>query len=257
MGKFRRCLSVVSFSTLAIVLLRPALAPAAGGPPGSAIAQRVHEPTHASFSPPGGSHQPGSIRSTIECVTHPSEAENVVLDCRSEYAFPNRETSLAVDPEDPRHLVEASMDRPFGDQAVEFATSFDGGSTWTIGDIPHDEDLQSFDPWVSFDVKHGLVLISYQNLGANANYCPPPGGQFVVTSTDGGLHWNDPVEVFANQGCPEDPDSDFFGEGKVVTDDSPTSANFGRSWLMGNFETCVAGVCTFPAGESHSDDGGV
>jgi hypothetical protein len=27
--------------------------------------------------------------------------------------------------------------------------------------------------------------------------------------------------------------------------------------MMGNFETCSGGLCTFPAGETHSDDGGV
>ena len=116
-------------------------------------------------------------RSTTECVTAPSQAANVVLDCPSEYKLPNRETSFTVDPEDPKHLVEASMDGPFGDQTIEFATSFDGGTTWTIGDIPHGEGLGNFDPWVTFDLKHHEVVIAFP-LGRTRITARPQAGRW-------------------------------------------------------------------------------
>jgi len=52
------------------------------------------------------------------------------------------EPSLAVDPADPRHLVAAYPEGSFanfgerGAQALGFAVSFDGGATWTHGELP-------------------------------------------------------------------------------------------------------------------------
>src|SRR5207244_4419736 len=117
-------------------------------------------------------------------------------------------------------------------------------------------DTQDFDPWVAFDTKHAEVVVTFQSLGTAPGNCPPPGGQFVAVSRDGGLHWGDPIEASKNRNCGAE-DSFFFGEGKVTTDNSPTSPYYGRTWLMGTVVRCKHRACSYPNGEIHSDDGGL
>jgi hypothetical protein len=194
-------------------------------------------------------------RSTIECVTAPSEAENITLDCPAEYAFPTREPTIAVDPTDPRHMVAAAIDGPFDDQTIEFSTSFDGGETWTIGDLPHGPHLSNFDPWVTFDVKHGVVILSFQSIAPKEPlYCPPSGAQLVTISADGGLTWGNPVTVQKHRGCTGNVL--WLGEAKTATDNDPASPYYGRTWLTGPWLKCNSDGCSQSTGETQSDDGG-
>src|SRR5207244_1550924 len=78
---------------------------------------------------PDGRATAGSCRSTIECVISTEEEENVKLECPGDL-FPTRETTIAVDPTDDKHMVAAAIDGDFGDQDIEFSTTFDGGKTW-------------------------------------------------------------------------------------------------------------------------------
>jgi hypothetical protein len=209
---------------------------------------RAHSPWNI-----GGAAAPvaaPSSRSTIECVTPPSSAENITLDCRNEYALPTRETNIAVDPTDPAHLVVAAIDGRDGNQTIEFSTSFDAGKTWTIGDIPHQSGRQNFDPWVSFDVNRRAVVLIFDSFAVPGG-CP--GRQQSATSVDGGLHWSPPVTILAGR-CGSN-DLEFF-EGKVATDNDPASPYYGRTWLTGLLIRCRNDTCTFPVGESHSDDAG-
>jgi len=77
-----------------------------------------------------------------------------------------------------------------------FATSTDGGATWTNGSLPGltvwsgGTTPRVSDPAVAYDAKHNVWLI--------ANLEVYPGGQasqpmLVSRSTDGGLTWNNPV----------------------------------------------------------------
>ncbi len=257
-GAASRLAGRVVFSAAVLALLLPTGAQA--GPAGA-------QPTGSAWWPKAddshlGAHVRSVLgrfnRSMIECVTAPSEAKNMVLDCPAESSLPNRETAIAVDPSNPEHMIEASIDGPFGQQNIEFATTFDGGDTWTIGDVPREPSLSDFDPWVSFDVKHGVVILSFQGVGPNEGHCPPPGAQFVTTSADGGLNWGDPVTVQTHQGCPGiSRNVAWLYEGKIATDNSPASPYYGRTWLTGGWIGCRNTTdCTFPTVETHTDDGG-
>jgi len=209
----------------------------------------------SALEPQAGPVAAGSARSTIECVISPGDAENVTLGCPGNL-FPSRETTIAVDPNDDDHMIAASEDGDFGDQDIGFATTFDGGKTWTIGDILHRPNLSNFDAWVTFDVKHGVVILSYQDLGANEQLCPPPGAQYVTVSTDGGLSWSDPITIQKHRGCYPDPNEAILYESKVATDNNPASPVYGRTWLTGGWIGAMDGDYTFPVVEAHSDDGG-
>src|SRR5439155_16950888 len=94
--------------------------------------------------------------------------------------LPHVETSIAVDPNDPQHLVGGSIAnevppsagvlRPFGRLPTgarsldDYYTSFDGGRTWLNGHVPAGEGASNSDPAVAFD-SHGRVY--YANLGFN------------------------------------------------------------------------------------------
>jgi hypothetical protein len=216
-------------------------------------------------APNGAGAEPRSDRDGIECTTTPSSAENVVLDCPSEYSFPTDETSLEVDPNDPDHMVSASIDGAFGDQTIEFATTFDGGETWTIGDIPHGPNTQNFDPGVTFDAKRGTVLITFEYEGQHGAICVPPpehAAQLVTTSSDGGLHWSEPVEAFIDSGCfGFTREVLLFGaEVKISADNDPASEWYGRIWLVGAYTACkpcdYSKLVPLPIAEIRSDDGG-
>jgi hypothetical protein len=199
-----------------------------------------------------GGGAPAAGRSGIECVTPPSSAANVTLDCPDEYALPTDEPSIAVDPADPDHIVTASLNEEWPYQTIQVATTFDGGKTWTIGDLPRRTDTVNWDPWLSFDVNSETVVLAFETDGTGAQCFQD---QLVTRSSDGGLTWDVPVMVVPYQGtC--DYGSEFE-EGKIATDNDPSSPNYGRSWVTALYVECnPSRKCRTPIAESHSDDGG-
>jgi hypothetical protein len=105
------------------------------------------------------------------------------------------EPSIAVDPADPMHAVAGyQMGRvdAGGDATNGFATTFNGGKTWTYGKVP---GLTHVDggPWdrasdavIAFGPKH---LVYYSSLVFMNS---APGNAAIVNSTshDGGKHWD-------------------------------------------------------------------
>jgi hypothetical protein len=261
--KAKTLIALMGAISLAVALSLPAGAQSRPASPtpnrlGWSMRERATRPIAA----PGRLSSTGSPRSTIECVTAPSEAGNVTLDCPREYSFPTHEASIAVDPADPDHIVTAAIDGVFGDQTIEFSTTFDGGRTWTIGDLPHGPNTQNFDPWVSFDSKRGTVLITFEYEGQGADLCvpvPEHTAQLVAISHDGGRHWDDPVHAFEGRGCFLVTEGTvlFGGEVKMATDNDPSSPHYGRVWLMGSLTVCRSCSGDSPAwlAEIHSDDG--
>jgi len=128
---------------------------------------------------------------------------------------PNNEPGMAVDPNDPMHIVAASNDygTPNGDAWVGYYVSWDGGKTWTRDLIPGylggpispltGMDL-SGDPVVCFDAQ-GNVFISGLFAKRARNPVNPLGfgfnagradGIFVAKSTDGGATF-DQISILA------------------------------------------------------------
>jgi len=80
-----------------------------------------------------------------------------------------------------------------GSSNIGWATSTNGGSTWTNGFLPGITTnaggpyLQASDPSVAFDARHNVWLIS--SLGVNCPNTPV----FTSRSTDGGRTWSNPI----------------------------------------------------------------
>ncbi len=135
-----------------------------------------------------------------------------------------------------------------GSSDIGFATSTDGGNTWTNGFLPGVTtffDGGSFsaasDAAVSFDSAHGKWLISMLGLSSN--------NSVLVSSSNDGITWNNPVTVdnrsgFADKNwiaCDNNPASPFFGHCYVEWDDAgagdqekmSTSTDGGQTWSTG------------------------
>jgi len=136
-----------------------------------------------------------------------------------------------------------------GASNIGFATSTDGGQTWTQGFLPSSTVFatpagvyaRASDPVVAYDAKHGVWLISY--LGIPSPF--PPVDVLVSRSTDG-LNWSAPI-VVNNSGdfndknwtaCDNTASSPFYGNCYTEFDDNTqgdlilmsTSSDGGLTW---------------------------
>jgi hypothetical protein len=136
-----------------------------------------------------------------------------------------------------------------GASNIGFATSTNGGKSWTEGFLPGTTVFatpagvyaRASDPTVAFDAKHGVWIISY--LGLRNPF--PPVDVLVSRSTDG-LTWSNPV-VVNNSGhfldknwtaCDNTASSPFYGNCYTEFDDNTlgdliqmsTSSDGGLTW---------------------------
>jgi len=128
------------------------------------------------------------------------------------------EPSIAVDPADPLHVVtgyQMGRDDAGGDISNGFATSFDGGATWTDGTVP---GLTSFDPSspkspytrasdavVAFGppdaAEGGKSVVYYSSLVFDPTGTNTRSAIVNSTSHDGGLTWDAPTIVQDDNGA--------------------------------------------------------
>jgi len=103
------------------------------------------------------------------------------------------EPFIAVNPSNPQHMIVAWMGYfPFTKIYIKTKVTFDGGQTWSaLNSIPHTNALYgSADPSMDFD-NSGNVFLSFIDFDKKSE----TGAVFVVKSTDGGLTWENPVEI--------------------------------------------------------------
>jgi hypothetical protein len=140
-----------------------------------------------------------------------------------------------------------------GSSNIGFATSTDGGSSWTSGFLPGTTPdatppssvyARTSDPVVAYDAKHGVWLISFLGLFPNGNSAQVD--VLVSRSTDGGLTWSTPVVVNSDgdfndknwTACDNHPSSPFYGHCYTEFDDNTlgdriemsTSTDGGQTW---------------------------
>jgi hypothetical protein len=193
--------------------------------------------------------------SQIECrVT--STGPNTNLDCDD--PFPNNEPDIEVNPTNPQHMIASSND--FGTCCDQFYTSFNGGQTWTTGNMSREKPQKiGSDPVTVFDRKHGVAIhsslsFSVQHAGGR-EACD--GDVVVSISRDGGLTWEIPVLVDDGIGCDLSKTQIFHDKEWIVTDNNPSSPFYGRTYLTWTaFESVDGSYASSPIRESHSDDGG-
>lgn len=200
------------------------------------------------------SHGARFLASEIECQVVAPVAVEVNLDCDGRRS-PNNEPHVAVDPVDPLHVVVTSND--FNSNGDQFYVTFDGGLTWTTGNMSLEGPARiGSDPVTAIEPKSGNVI------HASLNFLFGPDGAddgdiVVSISTDGGVTWGKPVVVGAGLGDDDDPRQVFHDKGWIVADTDPTSPFYGRTYLVWSAFFARSGRYTrSPVMEAHSDDGG-
>ncbi|MDQ3216842.1 MAG: glycoside hydrolase [Actinomycetota bacterium] len=178
---------------------------------------------------------------------------------------PDNEISVAVDPEDPDHLVAGSNDYFYRFRGVDrlvyvptgFFTSFDGGHHWIDGQIPFNSGNNAGDPSPAFDVKHDVVLMAEIEFTSDAARTETRNGNIAVSrSTDGGRHFKTPVIVMRGRGPDSAEDQVFFDKEYLTVDNHPDSPYYGRAYLMGARFLGGPVYQESPIYFSYSDDGG-
>lgn len=130
-----------------------------------------------------------------------------------------------------------------------FATSTDGGSTWTSGSLPGLTKLYQngpydrvSDPTVGYDAKHGTWLVA--GLAITSTSGVVGAAATVNRSTDGGLTWGNEVNVVTSGGSSLDKEW-------IICDNNSTSAHYGNCYV--EYDNTSAGDRVYMA---TSSDGG-
>ncbi len=137
---------------------------------------------------------------------------------------------------------------PGGATAIGWATSTDGGATWTNGFLPGLTSgsgggpySAASDPAVAYDAKHGVWMIATLPIASGGVEAP---AVVVSRSTDGGLTWNDPVNV-----TPDVVNSD---KSWIVCDSYSSSPFYGNCYVEWDNPSATDRIFM-----STSSDGGV
>lgn len=215
----------------------------------------------------GGGVGGGSLQNST-CTSTGDPAANVRLNCDSN-SSPDNETPIVADPADPNHLLAGSNDyfitvKGSGIQErvpTGFFTSFDGGRTWTDGQIPMGNGGSggNGDPSPAFDMKFHTAHMA--QLSAAIGQSSPNAGHInvsVSTSFDGGLNWKPPVTVDVGQASiGPSANGIFLDKEWLVADNFPSSPHYGRLYLSWDrIEQSKGAFLRSPVDLSYSDDAG-
>lgn len=176
--------------------------------------------------------------------------------------------SVAVNPNDPDHVVIAYMDYSLVDTGyagIGVAVSRDGGQTWESSQVPVPEPFEqgAASPTAVID-DQGHVIVAYMAVSfvgeEIAGLSNPafgsdriPGfesnnGIFVVRSDDGGINWADPIAVASYEYDPDLADEVPFDLNPVIAlDNVPTLPNGQPNQNFGNLYATWTRV--YPAGQ--------
>jgi hypothetical protein len=199
-------------------------------------------------SPSGG---PNYVLECIATGTPP----NTNLDC-DDPILPKNEPDIVIDPEDPNHMIASAND--FESCCDQFYTTFDGGASWYVGDMSTIEEGRiGSDPVTAIDPEHDVALHASLNFICTDVECGE-GDVVVSPSYDGGITWEQAIEVYDGEGFDSDPVQIFNDKEWITTDTNPASPFYGRTYVTWSRFLSFSGVyAESPIWESHSDDGGL
>jgi len=193
---------------------------------------------------------PGGTASSPHVVWDVRAGRDLMTPAPPEQGDTTVEPAIAVNPTDPDNAVttyqEGRVDTA-GDQDNGFATTFDGGKTWTFGELPGLTGAVSgpwnraSDPSVAFGPEGNVYASS---LVFDEGSSTAPSGVAVNVSTDGGKTWGTPTYP-DNQPTDNGDDKDW-----IVVDQSAAAGHHqGRVYVV--WDRPSAGVLL-----SYSDDFG-
>lgn len=198
-------------------------------------------------------------------ATNQPPGHNILVNQDFNYR-PQNETAIAINPNDPRHIVTGYNDYRAGwPIGGGFSTSFDGGKTWHDGlaTFPAFVTVEGIveppvgtgDPAVAF-ANDGTVY--YNSIGFSASWCE--NGVFVYRSEDGGVSWWRPV-ISSGQGVvdywPYATDCSVGHDKEYMTVDNSGGDHDGRiyvTWTRFLFDGNT--YLESPIYLAYSDDGG-
>jgi len=194
------------------------------------------------------SKTPPNSPSTYECTANGNPAADMKLDCDD--PFPNNEPNVAVDPENPLHMVASSND--YGSCCDQYYTTFDGGHTWQTGNMStRGPNITGSDPITVFDPKHDTVVHISLNYHVTSGRPAVNGDVVASESTDGGLTWQVPTVVGHGLGARR-----FFDKPDATVDTSPSSPYYGRIYVTWSGFDGAFRYLSSPILMASSDDGG-
>ncbi|MGH2710429.1 MAG: hypothetical protein ACRDH9_04385 [Actinomycetota bacterium] len=164
------------------------------------------------------------------------------------------ETSIAINPTDPRNLVGGSITFETGGGQCGAYASTDRGKTWTHQVLPNAPTFTNAgDPVVAFDANGTAYYLCME-------VQPGPRAQYVWRSTDGGQNWLGPALAM---GTPNSTDDD---KGHMAVDDYAGSPHSGNVYVAATRAPCGVGDVIFSrsttggtsfSNEQQVNDGGV
>jgi hypothetical protein len=241
------------------------------------IAMKLVPYKHSLFNLPGtgGGQFSKTQIERFRCTSAGDPSTYVDLSCNTarfgQTFSPDNEIAIAVDPEDPQHLLAGSNDYYYrfnnstgARQAIVptgFFTSFDGGATWIDGQIPMRSGNGAGDPAPAFDAAHDVALMAQlENVGGQGGPFVSQGDVSVSRSNDGGVTWSEPVTVFMGTGAGIGPANRavFWDKEYITVDNHPDSPFYGRVYVtaskfINGLQGSYASSAIFL---SYSDDGG-
>ncbi|MDQ3964719.1 MAG: glycoside hydrolase [Actinomycetota bacterium] len=138
---------------------------------------------------------------SLTLVSNGSDFDERGMSCQSEATRVSweKESSIAVDPNDPRHVVIAWLE----DDAVGIVTSstFDGGGSWTQAIVPGVTECTGgtagyvFHPRLYFGTGEDLYLLSHPHQAPFPDPSAANNDVMVNRSDDGGLSWSAPRTI--------------------------------------------------------------
>lgn len=194
------------------------------------------------------------VPSALECAVRKLDKANTKLDC--DEILPNNEPQIIVNPTDPKNMIASSND--YGSCCDQFYTTLNGGRKWFTGNMSVEDDTRTgSDPVTTFDPAHGTAIHSSLNYQFTNSGETTDGDVVASVSTDGGINWDVPVEVYSGLGADSDPLQYFNDKEWITTDTNPASPYYGRTYLTWTrFKSEFGQFKESPIWESHSDDGG-
>ena len=219
------------------------------------------------FALGGGGVGGGSLPKST-CTSTGDPTANIRLNCDSDTS-PDNETPITTDPTNPNHLLAGSNDYFITQKGsivqervpTGFFTSFDGGHTWTDGQIPMGNGSSggNGDPSPAFDAKFGTAHMAQLSAAFPLN--APNAGHIdvsVSTSYDGGLTWKPPVTVDIGQASISPSATGVFLDKEwLVADNNPSSPHYGRLYLSWDrIEFSKGAFLRSPVDFAYSDDAG-